>query len=50
MACKECKKKSEFKEEMLKSSEFVSKGIIVFAITWTLLGLYGLVTLISKFI
>ena len=48
MACKECKKKSELKEDIIKSGEFVSKGVIVFAIAWTLLAIYGLVTLISK--
>ena len=43
-------KKSELKEEMLKSGEFVGKGVIIFALVWTALGIYGLVTLISKFI
>ena len=50
MACKECKKKGELKDEVLKSGEFIGKGVIVFAIAWTLLGLYGLITLISKVI
>ena len=50
MACKECKKKKELKEEIIESGEFVGKGVIVFAIAWTLLGLYGLISLISKII
>ncbi len=40
----------EIKEELIKSGEFVSKGIIWFAVIWSLLGGYGLITLISKFI
>ena len=50
MACKSCKEKREIKEELIKSGEFVSKGVIWFVIGWSLLGIYGLVTLISKFI
>ena len=50
MGCTECKKKTEFKEELDKTTSFVSKGVIVFTIIWTCLGVYGLITLISKFI
>ena len=50
MACKECKQKKEFKEEMINSGEFVSKYVIGFAIVWTILGFYGLFSLISKFL
>ena len=48
MGCTSCKEKKEIKEELIKSGEFVSKGIIWFAIGWSLLGIYGLITLISK--
>jgi hypothetical protein len=50
MACSSCKEKKEIKEELIKTGEFVSKGVIWFSIGWSLLGIYGLVTLISKFI
>lgn len=48
MACKDCKKKNEFKEEIVKSGNLVSKKIVVFAIVWTLIGFYGLYHLINK--
>lgn len=50
MACKECKKNNRFKEEMSKSTEFLSKKIIVVFVVWTILGIYGLYSLISKFL
>jgi hypothetical protein len=48
MGCTSCKEKKDIKEEMIKSGEFINKGIIWFAIGWSLLGIYGLITLISK--
>ena len=48
MACTSCKNKKEFKEELEKTTEFVTKGVIWFALVWTLLGGYGLITLIKK--
>jgi hypothetical protein len=50
MACTICKEKKEFKEEIIKSGEFIGKGVIWFTIVWSLLGVYGLITLISKFL
>jgi hypothetical protein len=50
MACKECKKNNRFKEEMNKSTELFSKKIIVVFVVWTILGVYGLFSLISKFL
>jgi hypothetical protein len=50
MGCTSCKKKNDFKQELENSSSFVSKGVIVFAIFWTGLGIYGLISLIQKFI
>jgi hypothetical protein len=50
MGCSSCKEKRDIKEELIKSSEFVSKGVIWFTIIWSILAIYGLVTLISKFI
>ena len=49
MACSTCKKQ-QLKEEVEKTTEFVSKGIIIFTIVWFLLGGYGLYTLITKLI
>jgi hypothetical protein len=48
MGCTKCKEKRDIKEEIIKSGEFINKGIIWFAIGWSLLGIYGLITLISK--
>jgi hypothetical protein len=50
MSCSSCKQKRDIKEELIKSSEFVSKGVIWFVVIWSLLAIYGLGTLISKFI
>lgn len=50
MSCKSCKEKKDIKEEMIKSGEFIAKGVIWFAVIWTVLGLYGLITLIGKLI
>lgn len=49
MACQTCKKK-QFKDEVEKTTKFVSTGVIVFTIIWFLLGGYGLYTLITKLI
>ena len=50
MACSSCKNKNKnyTKEELIKTSKVVSKVVLGFAIVWTLLGVYGFVTLISK--
>ena len=48
MSCETCKKKNTIKEELDKSTEFVGKGVVIFAIVWTILGLYGLYSLIHK--
>ena len=48
MSCKSCKDKKNIKEEIIKSGEFVSKGVIWFVVIWTLLGGYGLVKLIKQ--
>ena len=40
MSCTSCKEKKDIKEEMIKSGEFVAKGVIWFAIIWSALGLY----------
>jgi hypothetical protein len=50
MSCKSCKKKNDFKQELENSGSFVGKGVIVFAVIWTGLGIYGLISLIQKFI
>jgi hypothetical protein len=50
MSCTSCKEKRDIKEELIKSSEFVSKGVIWFVVVWSILGIYGLITLISKFL
>ena len=47
MACSTCKKK-QLRNEVEKTTQFVSTGIVVFTIIWFLLGGYGLYTLITK--
>jgi len=50
MSCSECKKKQTIKEEMLESSKFVSNGVIWFVVIWSGFAIYGIITLISKFL
>lgn len=50
MACSECKKKQSVKEDLLKSTEFVQKGVMWFVAIWSGFAIYGIYTLISKFI
>jgi hypothetical protein len=50
MACKSCKEKNNIKEDMVKSGEFIPKGVIIFAIIWTSFGIYGIYSLINKFL
>ncbi len=49
MACSKCKKQERI-EEFEKSTEFIGKGVITFVIIWSLFAVYGIYTLISKFI
>ena len=49
MACSKCKKKEKF-QELESSTEFISKGVLVFGIVWSLLALYGLYSIIKLFI
>jgi hypothetical protein len=50
MSCTTCKQKANIKEEMNNAGSFVSKGVIIFAIVWSGLGIYGLISLIQKFL
>ena len=50
MACSKCKQKNEFREEIEKTTGFISKGAIWFVTIWTVLALYGLYSLVSKFL
>ena len=49
MSCSNCKKK-EFKEELEKTTGFVSKSAIWFVIIWSVFALYGIYSLVSKFL
>lgn len=49
MACSKCKKQERI-EGFEKSTEFVSKGVIMFVIIWSLFAIYGIYSLITKFI
>lgn len=50
MACSECKKKTETKEDMMERYEFLSNRIFYFLIVWSGFAIYGIYTLISKLI
>ena len=50
MACSSCKKRETIKDEIKETGDFISKKIIWFALIWSILGLYGLYTLITKLI
>lgn len=47
MSCSNCKKKNEFKNEIVQSSEFVSKGVVWFVVIWSLFALFGIYSLIK---
>ncbi len=49
MACSKCKKQERI-EEFEKTTEFVSNGVVVFVIVWSLFAIYGIYSLITKFI
>lgn len=55
MACNNCKKEhningSDFINEFEKNRESVGSSVMWFVVIWTLLGLYGLVSLIVDLI
>lgn len=50
MACSNCKKRNEIKQEINQGTEFVSKGVIWFVIIWSLFALYGIYTFIRNII
>lgn len=51
MSCKECKKKdSGVIDEIQTQVSLISKGVVVFMLVWSMLAIYGLYSLITKFI
>jgi len=48
MGCTTCKQKGKIKEELITSTKFIGKVVIWFTVIWTVLGVYGLITLIGK--
>lgn len=50
MACTKCKQRNKIKEDIQNSVSSVSKTVVWVAVIWMVLGIYGLVTLISKFL
>jgi len=50
MACTTCKQKGKTKEEIEKSVKSIGKKIIWIAVVWAALGIYGLISLIGKFL
>jgi hypothetical protein len=50
MACSNCKQKEKTKEEIEKSVRKIGKVAIWVALAWMALGVYGLISLIGKFL
>jgi hypothetical protein len=50
MACTNCKQKEKTKEEIVKTAMKISKVALWIAIGWMALGVYGLISLIGKFL
>lgn len=51
MACKNCKKDSgESYKDVYDNTNTFPKGIVIFTIVWSVLAIYGLYSLITKFL
>lgn len=51
MACNECKKKDGgMRDEIERQTSSVSKIVLTVMVIWSLLAVYGLYSLVSKFI
>jgi hypothetical protein len=50
MACTKCKNKESIKEQMDKATNGIEKSAVAFIVIWTILGLYGIYSLIVKFL
>lgn len=50
MGCSKCKKKNLLKEKYDETTSFVSSGVVIFAIVWTIFAVYGVYSLIVKFL
>jgi hypothetical protein len=52
MSCTNCKKKQSYKDAINNEmgTSFVPKGIIIFFIVWSGFAIYGVFSLISKFL
>jgi hypothetical protein len=48
MACSSCKKKNKMDSEIIKMERSISTKVFWFGVVWSMLGLYGLYTLIMK--
>jgi hypothetical protein len=50
MGCTNCKNKESLKREIYESTKIVDRGVVIFAIVWSALAIYGLISLIGKFL
>ena len=50
MSCKNCKNKEDIKKQIYDSTKVVDNWIIWFVLIWSGFALYGLYTLIDKFL
>lgn len=50
MGCSKCKQKNRLKEEFEKSADLVDRKTLWFVIIWSAFSIYGLFSLVSKFL
>jgi hypothetical protein len=48
MSCPECKKQETLNKKYSEYQSGIGKGVIIFVVVWSLLAIYGAITLISK--
>lgn len=50
MGCSKCKENKGIQQEIYDSTKLVEKKVIIFVVIWFLFGLYGVYSLITKFL
>ena len=50
MGCSKCKQKNRLREEYNKSTDSIDKRTLWFVVIWSAFSIYGLFSLVSKFL
>lgn len=50
MACSSCKKKNRFKEKYEETTAFVGNATVIFILIWSAFAIYGIYSLVTKFL